>query len=206
MKILLVFALGFIVISQQAILEAQEAGQRSNQGPAAPALPTPPAAPSVAPAYDEYLINPGDVLDVYVYDVPELSHTYTVSPSGFVTVPLLPTPVRAAGLTPDQFARAMEEAFRQSGRLKRPEIAVSVKQSLASSVAVEGAVKNPLILPEIGENQIGRYSYSMWRVSRRCRDQRHDYPWPPRSAGSCRGGWTGNADFDHRVEESHGCY
>ncbi len=149
MKILLIFLLGFIVINPQAILEAQETGQRLNQGPAAPALPTLPAAPSPAPAYDEYLINPGDVLDVYVYDVPELSHTYTVSPSGFVTMPLLPTPVRAAGLTPDQFARATEEAFRQSGRLNRPEIAVSVKQSLASSVAVEGAVKNPLILPEI---------------------------------------------------------
>ena len=69
-------------------------------------------------------------------------------------MPLLPTPVRAAGLTPDQFARAMEEAFRQSGRLRRPEIAVSVKQSRTSSVAVDGAVKNPLILPEIGRTRL----------------------------------------------------
>jgi polysaccharide biosynthesis/export protein len=150
MKFFLVCPLAFIVFSQQSILKAQEPAHGVNQGPAAPALQTPLAAPSAAPAYYEYLINPGDVLDVYVYDVPELSHTYTVSPSGVVTMPLLPSPVRAAGLAPDQFARAMEEAFRQSGRLNRPEIAVSVKQSLASSVAVEGAVKNPLILPEIG--------------------------------------------------------
>lgn len=150
MKILLAFALGFIVMSQQPILKAQEPGRGLNQGPAAAALETPPAAPSGAPPYDEYLINPGDVLDVYVYDVPELSHTYTVSPSGVVTMPLLPAPLRAAGSTPDQLARAMEGAFRQSGRLNRPEIAVSIKQSLASSIAVEGAVKNPLILPEIG--------------------------------------------------------
>ncbi len=86
------------------------------------------------------MINPNDVLDVYVYDVPELSHTYTVSPSGVVTVPLLPTPVQAAGLTPDQFARALEEAFRQSGRLRRPEIAVSVKQTI---IAVRWRWKGP---------------------------------------------------------------
>jgi polysaccharide export outer membrane protein len=96
------------------------------------------------------LICPNDILDVYIYDVPELSHAYTVSPSGLVTVLLLPTPVQAAGLTPDQFARALEETFRQSGRLRRPEIAVSLKQSQTLSVTVDGAVRSPLILSEIG--------------------------------------------------------
>jgi polysaccharide export outer membrane protein len=93
------------------------------------------------------LINPGDVLDVYVYDVPELTHTYTVSPAGTIIVPLLPNPLQVAGLTPDQVARAMEEAFRQSGRLRRPEIAVSVTQSRNSSISVDGAVKAPQVLP-----------------------------------------------------------
>ena len=74
----------------------------------------------------------------FVYDVPELSHTYNVSSSGVVSVPLLPTPLQAAGLTPDQFARSMEEAFRQSGRLRRPEIAVSLRQSRTLSVTVDG--------------------------------------------------------------------
>jgi len=147
-------ALGFIVISQNVILKAQDPVQGSKSAPSAPALPTPPAAPSPAPLSDDYLINPNDVLDVYVYDVAELSRTYTVSPSGTVTVPLLPNPLQAAGLTPDQFARAMEEAFRQSGRLRRPEIAVSVKQSRTLSVTVDGAVKNPLVLPEIGRTRL----------------------------------------------------
>jgi polysaccharide export outer membrane protein len=143
-------ALGFLVIGQYGLLKGQEPAQGLNQSPAAPAGQAPIASPTAAPPYDEYLINPGDVLDVYVYDVPELSHTYTVSQSGVITVPLLPTPLRAVGLTPDQLARGLEDAFRQSGRLNRPEIAVSVKQSLSSSVAVEGAVKNPLIVPAIG--------------------------------------------------------
>jgi polysaccharide export outer membrane protein len=106
-------------------------------------------------ASGEYQLNPGDVLEVLVYDVPELSHSYTVSSSGSVTVPLLSDPVRAAGLTTAQFARALEEAFRQSGRLRRPEIAVSIaKPTVTSSVAVEGAVKSPLMIPEIGQARL----------------------------------------------------
>jgi polysaccharide export outer membrane protein len=153
MKVFLVLALGFFVINQRVIVKAQALGQGAN--PAPPPLPTSSAAPSAAPHSQEFLINPNDVLDIYVFDVPELSHAYTVSPSGVVSMPLLPAPVQAAGLTLDQLARAMEEAFRQSGRLRRPEIAVSFnKRSIASSVAVEGAVKNPLILSESGRTPL----------------------------------------------------
>ena len=141
--ILLACVLGFTVNRQGAVLSAQE---------------TPLAQPSLSaapPATDQYLINPNDVLDVYFYDVPELTHTYTVSPSGVIAVPLLTQPVQAAGLTTEQLARAMEEAFRQSGRLRRPEIAISLaKTSPASSVAVEGAVKTPQIVPEIGRTRL----------------------------------------------------
>lgn len=152
-KIFLLLALSFI-IGQHATLEAQDPGPEPRSGPPAPALPTPPSAPSPAPLSDGYSINPDDVLDIYVYDVPELSHSYTVSPSGAVTVPLLPESLQAAGLTPDQFARALEEAFRQSGRLRRPEIAVSVKQSRTLTVTVDGAVKNPLVLSAMGQTRL----------------------------------------------------
>ena len=148
-KIILVFAVGFIVIGAPAILQAQNPAPAP--GATAPSAEETATAPSAASPSDEYMINPGDVLEVYVYTVPELSHNYIVSPSGYVHVPLLPTPLPAAGLTLDQFASAMEEAFRQSGRLRRPEIAVSLaKPSPASTVAVEGAVRNPSILSQIG--------------------------------------------------------
>jgi polysaccharide export outer membrane protein len=150
-EIVLTFALGILVFSHQAILRAQNPAAESQASPSAPAQPP---LQSAVPASDQYSINPNDVIDVYVYDVPELSHTYTVSPSGLITVPLLPTPVQAAGLTPDQLARSLEDAFRESGRLRRPEIAVSVKPSPAVSVAVEGAVRNPVLLPTLGRTRL----------------------------------------------------
>ncbi|MFZ0964023.1 MAG: polysaccharide biosynthesis/export family protein [Terriglobia bacterium] len=146
-------ALGFIVISQQTILKAQDTVQGAKPGASAAEPPTAPDALSSAPL-DDYLINLGDELDVYVFDVPELSRTYLVNPAGTIIVPLLPKPVQAAGLTSDQIARAMEEAFRQSGRLRHPEISVSVKQSRTRSVAVEGAVKTPQVLPMVWREKL----------------------------------------------------
>jgi polysaccharide export outer membrane protein len=130
--------LTFGTTASQLLLKAQEPVGGASAGASAP-------APSI-----DYLISPGDTLDIYVYDVPEISHSYIVSASGTVAIPLLPQPVQAAGLTSDQFARSLEEAFRQSGRLQRPQIAVSVKPSLNSSVAVEGPVKNPQIFFDVG--------------------------------------------------------
>jgi polysaccharide export outer membrane protein len=150
---MLFFAVGFILFPGWPV-KAQDAGRGGGTAPSASALPTSPAPLSPTSLADIYLINPYDELDVYVYDVPELSHIYTVSPSGTVTVPLLSEPLTAAGLTPDQFARSMEEAFQKSGRLRRPEIAVSVKQSRYLSVTVDGAVRSPQVLTEMAPTRL----------------------------------------------------
>jgi polysaccharide biosynthesis/export protein len=102
----------------------------------------------------EYLISPEDVLDVYIYDVPELSRDYVVNIAGTVTVPLLPNPIQAAGLTTEEFARELEQSFRQTGRLSRPQITVAIKQSRRSTVIVEGAVKSPQVVPVIGPTRL----------------------------------------------------
>jgi len=127
-----------------------------------PSLPTPAAKPIASDVSstgqtsgsDEYVINPEDLLEVYVYDVPELSREYVVNSAGNVTVPLLPKPVPAAGLSPDQFARGLEQSFRQAGSLSRPQITVTVKQSRRSVVTVEGAVKTPQAVQVIGRSRL----------------------------------------------------
>ncbi len=152
-RLTLFLAVSFILFPGWPV-KAQDAGGGGGTARPASALPRPAAHPSSPSLSDIYLINPYDQLDVYVYDVPELSHIYTVSPSGTVTVPLLSEPITAAGLTPDQFARSMEEAFQKSGRLRRPEIAISVKQSKFLSVAVDGAVRSPQVLTEMAPTRL----------------------------------------------------
>jgi len=103
---------------------------------------------------DEYVISPEDVLSVYVFDVPELSRDYTVSTGGNITVPLLTKPVPAAGLTLNQFARKLEDSFREPGVLAHPQVSVDVHTSRRSVVAVEGAVRTPQAVPVIGRTRL----------------------------------------------------
>ncbi len=154
LKIALILALGWTGIGHPPALNAQDPGPGTKMAVPAPS-PLSPQAAAVGPPPAEYLINPNDVLDIFVFDVPELSHGYSVSPSGDISIPLLPEPAHAAGLTPQQLARSLEEAFRQSGRLRRPEISVTLaKPSISSSVAVEGAVKSPQIVPAMGRTRL----------------------------------------------------
>jgi polysaccharide export outer membrane protein len=145
------WAVGLWAALTAAVAAGAGAASLKAQTPArGPSVEPSAAAPLPPSRAIEYLINPEDTLDIYVYDVPELSREYTVGPDGNVTVPLLPKGVAAAGLTPDQFARSLEETFRQSGRLSHPQITVSVKQSRRSMVTVDGAVKSPQTVPVMG--------------------------------------------------------
>jgi polysaccharide biosynthesis/export protein len=151
LSVIFTCALSFGIASTH-LLQAQGPAQSATSTLATGESATPKSSPtpssSLLPAAaDDYVINPEDVLDIYIYDVPELSREYVVSTAGKITVPLLPDPVQAAGLTPDKFSRALEETFRQTGRLSRPQVTVSIKQSRWSVVTVEGAVKTPQLLP-----------------------------------------------------------
>ena len=100
------------------------------------------------------MISPEDILSVYVYDVPELSRDYVVGTAGRITVPLLTKPLQAAGLSLAQFSRLLEGSFRETGVLSHPQVSVDVKQSRRSVISVEGAVKNPQVVPVIGRTRL----------------------------------------------------
>jgi len=93
----------------------------------------------------EYLINPDDLLDLYIMDVPELSRTYRVSPTGQVTLPLLSQPLNVAGLTLNEFADLITQELKTRGLVSDPRVTVNVKESRTHSVTIAGAVKKPQI-------------------------------------------------------------
>ena len=55
-----------------------------------------------------YLIGPGDSLEIFVRNQPELSRSVVVRPDGRLTVPLVEDLV-SSGLTPQELARVSEE-------------------------------------------------------------------------------------------------
>jgi polysaccharide export outer membrane protein len=58
----------------------------------------------------DYLIGPGDNVNIFVWGLPELSSSVPVRPDGKITTPLIED-VPASGLTPTELAREMEEVL-----------------------------------------------------------------------------------------------
>jgi polysaccharide biosynthesis/export protein len=102
------------------------------------------AAPTRA---EDYVIGPDDLLNVYVLDVPELSRDYRVSAAGTITIPVLATPLDAAGLTLSEFSKLLSQDLKTQGLVSDPHITMSVDQSRLHSIAIVGAVRHPQVYP-----------------------------------------------------------
>jgi len=103
------------------------------------------ASDSIAPA--EYLIGPLDSVQVFVWRSPDVSVTVPVRPDGKISTPLVED-MQAAGKTPTQLARDLEEALR--AYIQDPVVTVIVQSFTGpfdQQVRVVGATTQPLAVP-----------------------------------------------------------
>ena len=104
---------------------------------------------SLGPVTHPLQIAAGDMLDMSVFDTPELSAKLRVDEHGAVTLPLggsLPV----SGLTAGEAGLAIEERFRRDAILKNPHVSVTVLEYSTQGVTVLGEVKNPGVYPLLG--------------------------------------------------------
>jgi polysaccharide biosynthesis/export protein len=87
-------------------------------------------------------LSPGFLLNVQVYDEPDLSAHVRVDKDGNVNLPFLKT-VHVGGDTVAQAREKIETKFRNDGILKNPQITIEVEQFATTSVTVMGEVQNP---------------------------------------------------------------
>jgi polysaccharide export outer membrane protein len=107
--------------------------------------PPPPSTELKAPDTN-YIIGPGDSLEVFVWRNPELSVTVPVRPDGKISTPLVEDMV-AVGKTPPQLARDMEKVLSEYVRAPKVNIIVTTAASAFSLVKVVGQVQHPSALP-----------------------------------------------------------
>jgi polysaccharide biosynthesis/export protein len=101
----------------------------------------------VAQQESEYRIGPGDQLNVFVFNHPELSVLVPVRPDGLVSTPLAED-MTATGKTPSQLARDLET--RLGDYVRSPKVNVIVtnfKGALSDQIRVVGAAAKPQSLP-----------------------------------------------------------
>lgn len=92
--------------------------------------------------FSELRIEPGDLLNVSVYDTPEFTNSYRVDPAGNLTIPLCGK-VNVRGLTMPEAAMRLETAFKSGQILTQPQVNVDVQQYAGEYVTVLGEVGSP---------------------------------------------------------------
>lgn len=141
--------LGLLVLApisdaQQAVLETpQQANDRIRElSAAARTIP------------HDYVIGPGDLLAIDVFDVKELSREVRVSQTGTIGIPLVPVRLHVAGLTEVQAQQKIAEVLEADGLVTHPEVSVSVKERKSKPITVVGAVGHPLVYQMEGETTL----------------------------------------------------
>jgi polysaccharide export outer membrane protein len=95
----------------------------------------------------QYVIGPGDTLNVFVYRAPELSVVLPVRPDGRVSIPLVKD-IPAAGRTPTELATEIERRLKEY--VKEPNVTVMVTTFVGPfdrQVRVIGEATQPMALP-----------------------------------------------------------
>jgi len=100
---------------------------------------------SLRSAPHDYVIGPGDLLNIFVFDVPEISREVRVSQTGTVGIPLVPVRLHVAGLTEMQTEQKITEVLEANGLVTHADVSVSVKEHKSKPITIVGAVPHPMV-------------------------------------------------------------
>lgn len=95
---------------------------------------------AVASPAPEYRIGVEDVLDIAVWNYPELQKTVPVRPDGKISLPLV-NDIVAAGLTPMELRDVLTGKI--SAFVQSPDVSVVVREIRSSKISIIGNVRRP---------------------------------------------------------------
>jgi polysaccharide biosynthesis/export protein len=150
----------FLTLSFGALGAAQDQSPKTAEKPAGqvfpPAVPEPPQSEK-SEAADDSGSNPtlgtGDLVEVNVYNVPELTTKSRLGNNGDIYLPLVDY-VHLAGLTVEEAQALIEKRLSDGGFVKNPHVTLFVDQSASQGVSLLGEVSKPGIYPVVGEPRL----------------------------------------------------
>ena len=158
-----IFSLCMIGLAQQPAAGSESNAPQNNVS----AVPTPsqaatstsnpqvkPTEPAKNPSIEEspegtsvVRLGPGDLIEVNVYNVPELATKARVSNSGDVYLPLIDY-VHVEGLTQEEAQTLIQKRLEDGGFVRSPHVTIFVDEANSQGVTVIGEVGKPGIYPD----------------------------------------------------------
>lgn len=123
-------------------LPAANSNTRANDGAAGSTDESPPQK-----------LGGGDLIEVNVYNVPELTTKARVGNSGDVYLPLIDY-VHVGDLTVDEAQSLIEKRLGDGGFVRNPHVTIFVDESASQGVTVLGEVGKPGIYPDLGDHKL----------------------------------------------------
>ncbi len=149
------YAIFLILWSLQAFAQTPTTGEVQPS----PAATGNPATQPAAPAASHHLPNSnvklgiGDLVEVVVFGVPDLSTKARISGSGDLYLPLIDY-VHVAALTTDEAQDVIQKRLEDGGFVRTPHVSIFVDESASQAVTVMGEVAHPGPFPALGERRL----------------------------------------------------
>src|SRR6266567_4057220 len=93
----------------------------------------------------DYVIGNGDVLDIEVFDVKELTREVRVSQTGSIGIPLVPVRLHVTGLTEVQAEQKISEVLESNGLVSHAQVSLSVKERKKKAIYLGGGGGHPMV-------------------------------------------------------------
>lgn len=137
-----------------AEIPAPQPVPQANETPKAPTtVPAKPDDANKAEQSTQVKLGAGDLIEVSVYNVPELNSKVRVSDAGDVYLPLI-NYVHVDGLTQEEAQALIEKRLSDGGFVRSPHVSIFVDEAQSQGVTVLGEVMKPGIYPDVADRKL----------------------------------------------------
>jgi polysaccharide export outer membrane protein len=146
----------FALVVSSLLLNASGLPRLSAQTPvttAAPAAATETRSSSHLLANSNVKLGIGDLIEITVFGVPDLSTKTRINGSGDVYLPLVDY-VHVADLTTDEAQDLIQKRLESGGFVREPHVSIFVDESASQAITLLGEVARPGTFPAVGERRL----------------------------------------------------
>jgi polysaccharide biosynthesis/export protein len=171
-QLVLFFLLIFFVIGGISVAQQPSNSSPTEQPPSAPgtipaaqpveqtSFPSATTTPvktddstKIRPDNSAIKLGDGDLIEVSVYNVPELTTKARVSNTGDVYLPLIDY-VHVEGMTQEEAQALIEKRLSDGGFVRSPHVSIFVDDASSQGVTILGEVARPGIYPDVGDHKL----------------------------------------------------